>query len=206
MCPAETRIVPKGLNPIQIFAVVAVMGCWIIFGIVFISGRNREATQDKKRDPRSIAGIALQAAAFAVVWSIRRPMLSSFANSDSNVQLLLGSVAVALAVVSSLMAISAQRALGKEWSLTARVVTDHKLATQGPYRITRNPIYTGMFGMLVATGLLWSHWIALFGAVVLFLIGTFIRIRSEERLLAEAFGTEYEDYKRRVPALIPGIL
>jgi protein-S-isoprenylcysteine O-methyltransferase Ste14 len=198
--------VPKGFSPIQIFALFAVVGCWIIFGIVFVSGRNKESTQDKKRDPRSVAGIIIQATAFAAVWSIHRPVLSSFANSDTSVQLLLGMLTVALAVVSCLMAISAQRVLGKEWSLTARVITDHKLATQGPYRITRNPIYTGMFGLLIATGLLSSHWIALFGAVVLYLIGTFIRIRSEERLLAEVFGPEYEDYKRRVPALIPGIL
>jgi protein-S-isoprenylcysteine O-methyltransferase Ste14 len=197
---------PRGLNPIHIFAEVAVIGCWILFGIAFISGRNRETTQDKKRDPGSIAGIALQASAFAVVWSIRRPVLSTFAASDSNVQFLLGAIVVALAVVSTWMAISAQRVLGKEWSLTARVIVDQKLATKGPYRITRNPIYTGMFGMLVATGLLSSHWMALFSATVLFLIGTFIRIRSEEGLLAEAFGPEYEDYKRRVSALNPGIL
>ena len=30
-----------------------------------------------------------------------------------------------------------------------------------------------------------------------------IRIRSEERLLRAQFGPEFEDYARRVPALIP---
>jgi hypothetical protein len=39
------------------------------------------------------------------------------------------------------------------------------------------------------------------GAV--FVIGTTIRIRAEEKLLREAFGGEYADYASRVPAFIP---
>jgi protein-S-isoprenylcysteine O-methyltransferase Ste14 len=43
--------------------------------------------------------------------------------------------------------ISAVRALEKEWSVTARLVEDHKLATHGPYRLVRHPIYTGIMGL-----------------------------------------------------------
>jgi protein-S-isoprenylcysteine O-methyltransferase Ste14 len=45
----------------------------------------------------------------------------------------------------------------------------------------------------------------LLGAVGLFVVGTLIRVRVEERLLREAFGSEFEAYARNVPALIPGI-
>ena len=62
-----------------------------------------------------------------------------------------------------------------------------------------------MFGMLLATGLAMAQWNALAIAIVVFLAGTYIRIRSEERLLRQAFGTEFDEYKRRVPALIPGV-
>jgi hypothetical protein len=41
------------------------------------------------------------------------------------------------------------------------------------------PIYTAMLGMLVATGLAVSHWIALFAALIVFFIGTIVRVRSE---------------------------
>ncbi len=33
--------------------------------------------------------------------------------------------------------------------------------------------------------------------------GTVMRIRSEEKLLREQFGSEYEEYAREVPAFIP---
>lgn len=95
------------------------------------------------------------------------------------------------------------RALGKQWSLQARVLENHKLVREGPYRFVRHPIYTGLLGMIVAGGLAWSHWIGFLIALVLFAIGTAIRVRSEERLLREQFGAAFDDYKRSVPAVVP---
>jgi protein-S-isoprenylcysteine O-methyltransferase Ste14 len=79
------------------------------------------------------------------------------------------------------------------------------LITQGPYGIVRNPIYLGMFGLLLATGLAVSRWQALLAGIPLFLIGNQLRIRSEEKLLREAFGEKFAEYARRVPAFFPRI-
>jgi Flp pilus assembly protein TadB len=62
----------------------------------------------------------------------------------------------------------------------------------------------GILGMLIATGLAMEHWIALPVAVVVFVVGLVIRMRSEEKLLRAACGEEFEAYARRVPAVIPG--
>jgi len=120
------------------------------------------------------------------------------------------SVEIALAVLTMALAIGsvwfvsvAVRTLGKQWSITARVLEAHKLITLGPYNVVRNPVYTGMFGMLLVTGLAISHWIGLLTAVVVFAVGTAIRVRSEERLSREAFGDEFEAYARKVPAVVP---
>ena len=59
--------------------------------------------------------------------------------------------------------------------------------------------------MLIATGLAAARWNLLLIAVGLFAVGTYIRVRVEERLLREAFGSEFDEYVRTVPALIPGI-
>jgi protein-S-isoprenylcysteine O-methyltransferase Ste14 len=100
---------------------------------------------------------------------------------------------------------SAARHLGKQWALAARLVEGHKLIQDGPYRFVRNPIYTGMFGMLLATGLATTRWIPLLVAITLFSVGTYIRVQIEQRLLRQAFGQEFEAYAQKVPALIPGI-
>ena len=99
----------------------------------------------------------------------------------------------------------ARRNLGRNWSAEVAVKESHTLVRTGPYRYVRHPIYTGMLGMLIATGLSISHWITLLAAIVVFAIGTFIRVRIEERLLRETFGQSFDEYARAVPAVIPGI-
>lgn len=98
---------------------------------------------------------------------------------------------------------AAVRTLGKQWSLQARVLEHHELIRRGPYRIVRHPIYTGMFGMLIASALAHGHWLGLVIASLIYYLGTVMRIRSEEKLLREQFGSEYEEYAREVPAFIP---
>ena len=81
--------------------------------------------------------------------------------------------------------------------LASPLLEHHELIRRGPYRIVRHPIYTGMFGMLIASGLAYGHWLGLvIASGVVDDFGTVIRIRSEEKLLREQFGSEYDNYTR----------
>lgn len=184
---------------------VMVMVCWFVFALTFLLRKKPAATPDSKRDRSSIPGVLLQALSYAIIWTVRRPLASPFVSFSKTLALVLGIVAIVSAILSVFIVMAAVKTLGKEWSITARVVTDHKLATKGPYRFVRHPIYTGMLGMLIATGIAVSYWPALLVALVVFFLGTAIRIRSEERLLREAFGLEFETYARTVPAIVPGL-
>ncbi|MEP6741323.1 MAG: isoprenylcysteine carboxylmethyltransferase family protein [bacterium] len=190
--------------PTIVFA--AVMLSWFVFAGIFIFRRKPARSPDRKRDPRSIVGVALQGVAYAIVWAIHRQPFTPIVAAPGWLGLLASALAIAAAVGSVLLIMAAVKTLGKHWSITARMVEDHELATQGPYARVRHPIYTGMLGMLIATGLAMSNWIALVAAIIVFAIGTFIRVRSEERLLRETFGQRFEDYARRVPAVIPGVI
>jgi protein-S-isoprenylcysteine O-methyltransferase Ste14 len=195
----------KASMDIPTLVLVMVMVCWCVFVLTFLMRKKPAAAPDSKRDRGSIPGVLLQALSYAIIWAVRRPLVSPFVSFSKTLALVLGIVAIASAIVSVFTVMTAVRTLGKEWSITARVVTDHKLATEGPYRFVRHPIYTGMLGMLVATGIAVSYWPALLMAMVVFFLGTVIRIRSEERLLRETFGLEFEAYARSVPAIVPGL-
>ena len=184
---------------------VLVMLCWFAFAAVFVFRKQPPKAPDQKRDRSSIPGVALQALAYAIVWSIHRQFFSPIVAGVEWLELVAAVIAIAAAFGSVLLIMSAVKTLGKEWSITARMVQDHKLATKGPYARVRHPIYTGMLGMLVATGLAISSWSVLVAAIVVFAIGTWIRVRSEERLLRETFGPQFEEYARRVAAVIPGL-
>lgn len=187
---------------------VVVMVCWFVFAGVFIFRKKPPAPPDRKREPGSLIGVALQGVSYGLVWGVHREYFTPIV-SGNELRELIAIAASALAILAAIGSVwlitAAVKTLGKEWSLTARLVEGHKLATSGPYARVRHPIYTGMLGMLLATGLAYSRWLALLAAVVVFFIGTMIRVRSEEKLLREAFGEEFENYAQRVPAIVPGL-
>ncbi|HEY4036351.1 MAG TPA: isoprenylcysteine carboxylmethyltransferase family protein [Ktedonobacteraceae bacterium] len=94
--------------------------------------------------------------------------------------------------------------LGTMWSSSPEIKVGHQLRTDGPYRITRHPIYTGILGMLLGTLLIsqGGAWILYFTIIVVALV---IKISSEERLLKETFGEQYIQYQHHVPQLVPGL-
>jgi len=112
--------------------------------------------------------------------------------------MILGPPSVALAWVAA-------RHLGKQWRYEAALVEHHELIQSGPYRWVRHPIYLSMMGMLLATGAAWTWWPMLVAAFILFLAGTEIRVRAEDRLLAERFQESFLAYRSRVRAFIPFI-
>jgi len=192
--------------PTLVFAVV--MLCWFAFAGIFLFRKKPPSPPDQKRERGSLIGVALQGISYGIVWGVRRePFTPIIAGSETrDLVAIAASVLAILAAVGAVWLITnAVRTLGKEWSITARLVEGHKLATSGPYAYVRHPIYTGMLGMLVATGLATSHWVGLLVALVIFFVGTIIRVRSEEKLLREAFGQDFENYARRVPAIVPGL-
>jgi protein-S-isoprenylcysteine O-methyltransferase Ste14 len=180
-----------------------VMVSWFAFAAGFFLRKKPASSADTVKAPKSWAGLILQGVAYAPVWALqRRPMFSNFVPSDA-ANIVIQIVAVLCAVGSVILVMAAVRELGKQWSLEARLVEDHKLVITGPYNLVRHPIYTAMLGMLVATGIVMSHWMVVLPAVIVFLIGTFIRTRFEERLLSDAFGEQFASWKARVPGLIP---
>lgn len=185
----------------------AVMICWMAFLVTFLLRKRPEKRTETKRDWSAVPGLALQGIAFFFVWfkPLARPSYSPILPLPRWAELTLAVFTIALAAASVWLVNAAVRRLGKQWAVAARLVEGHRLITDGPYKLVRNPIYAGIFGLMFATGLAFTRWTILLPAAVVFLLGTWIRVRGEERLLREAFGSEFEDYARRVPAMIPGI-
>jgi protein-S-isoprenylcysteine O-methyltransferase Ste14 len=83
-----------------------------------------------------------------------------------------------------------------------QIVEDHQLVTDGYYKHIRYPVYLGEIGR----GLGWAVALSSLYGIAFMILGfafLLIRINIEERMLTEAFGSEYEEYKRRTKKLIP---
>ncbi|MFA4994894.1 MAG: isoprenylcysteine carboxylmethyltransferase family protein [Bdellovibrionales bacterium] len=72
------------------------------------------------------------------------------------------------------------------------------LVTEGPFRISRNPIYLGGISMLSGCALVWGSIAALVMPLIFFLAMNFVYIPFEEQRLLDAFGNAYVAYKSRV--------
>ena len=76
------------------------------------------------------------------------------------------------------------------------------LMTEGPYRLSRNPMLTGSLVYHAGVCLCLWTWQALL-VFVAFVVIMLLQVRSEEKRLRRDFGEEYEAYCRRTGRLGP---
>lgn len=108
-----------------------------------------------------------------------------------------------LFVLAALLSWTSSRALAGQLRIDAALGEEHRLVQSGPYALVRNPIYTSMLLVLCAVAILIAGWKLFSVALILFLVGTEIRVRTEEKLLEARFGDQFEAYKKNVGAYIP---
>jgi len=111
----------------------------------------------------------------------------------------------AMTLAGCLLAIWARVSLGANWSGRVSLQKGHKLVVDGPYALTRHPIYSGFLLAATGTALVIAEARALVGLVLIFL-SLAIKISLEEQLMLRAFPQDYPVYRKRVKALIPGVL
>jgi protein-S-isoprenylcysteine O-methyltransferase Ste14 len=174
------------------FAILAAL--WPVWATPFVLAR-RNSQSPQKVDRRARWGIVLVAIAYSIVWQ------GGFWERSLPAWRI--PVAVPFLLLACLLSWTATRALGRQWRIDAGLNADHQLVTSGPYRFVRHPIYTSMLCVLVGTGLMISTLPLLAVSLLVFVIGTEVRVRVEDSLLASRFAGRFYDYRRSVPAYIP---
>ena len=114
-------------------------------------------------------------------------------------------IGAVLTLAGLLFTVWARVHLGRNWSGTITVKQDHDLITSGPYRFVRHPIYTGLLLALIGFALARGEWRGVV-ALGLAFAAFWRKLRIEEQWMREQFGGAYEEYSRRVAALIPFVL
>jgi len=151
----------------------------------------------ERRDNRARWGLALQVVAYSLLWQGH-----FWERSPGPWRTTLASLFLILASVWSWTGV---RALGRHLRFDAALSPDHQLVCSGAYRWLRHPIYTSMFCILLGTGFLFTSLPLFLTSIVVFTVGTEIRVRREDALLVSRFGEQFRDYQRTVAAYIPFI-
>lgn len=144
---------------------------------------------------RSRWGVLLQFIAFTLLWQGKFWM--------QPLPVWRVAACILMFVLAALLSWTSSRALAGQLRIDAALGAEHRLVRSGPYAIVRNPIYTSMLLVLCAIAMVITGWKLFAAALLLFIIGTEVRVRTEEKLLGARFGEEFEDYRKNVGAYVP---
>ena len=109
---------------------------------------------------------------------------------------------VVLTAVGSLLRIIPVYVLGDRFSGLVAIQPGHTLVTTGLYAKVRHPSYLGMLVASIGWALAFRSAVGLLFTLLL-LLPLVARMNSEEKLLHDQFGSEYEAYRARTWRLLP---
>ncbi|MFX1562927.1 MAG: isoprenylcysteine carboxylmethyltransferase family protein [Promethearchaeota archaeon] len=96
--------------------------------------------------------------------------------------------------------------LGRHWSRTLEIKGKHELCMEGPYSRVRHPMYSVFFIFMMGMGLISANFLLfIFFAIFVAFMYTLL-IPSEERMMLDHFGEEYQNYMQRTGRIFPRIL
>jgi len=172
------------------------LGVWVASAL-WTAGIRRTAIV-RRGDIRSQLAQIACAIPIALIWEARIPWLKTPLLAAGFAPLGLSATALGIA-----LSFWARSLLNRNWSGLAVIRAGHELVERGPYRYVRHPIYSGILlalaGTVIALGAP-PRWIAI-GLLILAVF--LLKIQSEERLLASAFGERFASFRRKTPALFP---
>jgi protein-S-isoprenylcysteine O-methyltransferase Ste14 len=180
---------------------MVVQVCWGLFTVAWLLGAIYNSRRAPAARERSVA-VSPWLIGIAAVLVLTQLVPAGFWRPITVDARWLVAPGIALLVAGTAFTLWARAVLGTMWTSSAVVKDDHALRTDGPYGITRHPIYTGLLGMLAGTAVIegLGRWVAFFILGVLLVA---VKIRTEERLLGRALGAAHDHYRQRVPLLIP---
>jgi protein-S-isoprenylcysteine O-methyltransferase Ste14 len=190
-------------HQLNLLAVIGTAACWGAFALAWLLGAIYYDPQAPAERSRSWFGAAVWPGlviTIAIGFAVPRADWHAIALHQAWVRIL-GLVILAAATA---FAIWARLVLGAMWSAAPAVKAEHQLRTNGPYGVTRHPIYTGMLAMLLGTGLLIGDGRFLV-AFPIFVVLVEIKLHIEERLMLAEFPDEYPRDRKQVPQLVPGL-
>lgn len=118
---------------------------------------------------------------------------------------LVGIIGLSISVIGAIIACTSRYRLGKNWSLSVQKKENHQLIQDGIYKVVRHPIYTGLLLLFIGNAIIVGDYRAIIAVLIVF-VSLWLKLKKEEKLLTETFGTKYTEYKNRTKALIPYLL
>ena len=184
---------------------VYLVGYWLANFVIrapYIRARHRQTIRSNRKSVAdTLLFLAVSIGGFGIPLIYVFSPLLSFA--DYALPLWCGALGVALLLVGDWVFWRAHKDLGDNWSPTLEIRQSHALVTHGIYRCIRHPMYAALWLLVVAQAMILPNYVAGFSSLLPFALLYFFRLNREERMMSEAFGSDYEDHRRNTGRLFP---
>jgi protein-S-isoprenylcysteine O-methyltransferase Ste14 len=107
-------------------------------------------------------------------------------------------LAAILAIFGAGAVIVAQIQMGRAWRIGVRQRDAPLFVSHGLFRYSRNPIFLAMMLVGLSAAMVSASWWAWLSWVT-FVVACIVQVRIEEAHLSASFGSQYEEFKARVP-------
>jgi protein-S-isoprenylcysteine O-methyltransferase Ste14 len=175
--------------------------CWLILLAYWIwAGMTTKVTLKKEKRSGRYLYLVFMIVAFALVYD-KNFQVGVLAKRFVTRNIYIEYGGLALTVAATCLALVARMWLGKNWSGNVTIKRDHELIQNGPYAITRHPIYTGIFFAFAGAVLVQGEIRGLIALLVLF-CALQIKISKEEKFMNQIF-PDYLVYANKTSKLIP---
>ena len=174
-----------------------------IFSLIYNPqvGRNQE---NRKSDaPKSkIDLILIQLFSLGIV--ILAPASDSLSFGVLNVENLVRYIGLIIAIPGFILMQAGEKYLAKQFSIEVTLQKDHKLIQSGPYKVIRHPRYLGILIFFTGIALTFRSLLGIFTILALAFVLIW-RVFTEEKMMYEEFGKEWEEYQNKTWRLVPYI-
>ncbi|MFW9900133.1 MAG: methyltransferase family protein [Candidatus Thorarchaeota archaeon] len=119
--------------------------------------------------------------------------------------LIVAYIGIIFLIIGGIIMVISRIQLGKYGTPVVHTGEEHKLVTNGLYKIVRHPMYFGAIMMTLGTYITFRSILLLIGAAISYVPLMRIRITVEEETLIGTFGDDYRNYIKRTRKLIPFI-
>jgi protein-S-isoprenylcysteine O-methyltransferase Ste14 len=180
----------------------------LVIQMIIRAPLNRKRRQEKMSE-RRVSGQEIFILLLLLLGGFIMPIIYATTNwldfADYNVPTWASWLGVLLLAAGLFIFWRAHADLGLNWSPSLEIREKHELITHGIYGIIRHPMYASQWLVAIAQPLLLHNWIAGFLNLLVFIPFYFLRVKAEEQLMLDSFGTQYQEYRKTTGGVLPKI-
>lgn len=144
-------------------------------------------------------------ALYLLIWigAVSEYFYLQYINPDREINLFISTIGFLIYVLTIPLRDVSAKTLGKYLSPDVKILDDHQLIKEGPYRYIRHPLALCVIVEVIGLTLIPNAYFTLLFCLLIFTPYIIWRTYLEEKALTEKFGQAYLDYKKEVSAYLP---